>query len=103
MTKRDEAILSSVGMTLEEVDAIAHACEEENYSMWDDSHVSYASPFKEEMTTVSVRLHKSRIEAINRIIKRDGLSRSEFIRRAIDQELITSGNSKQYQRKKKVG
>lgn len=88
MTKRDEEILASVNMTMEEVDSIAEACEAGDYSMWDSSRVSYGSPFDEEMTTVSVRLPKSRVEAMNRIMDANGLSRSEFIRRAIDQELI---------------
>lgn len=88
MIKRDEEILASVNMTMEEVDSIAEACEAGDYSMWDSSRVSYGSPFDEEMTTVSVRLPKSRVEAMNRIMDANGLSRSEFIRRAIDQELI---------------
>lgn len=89
-TKRDEALLASVGMTISDVDAIAAACEAGDYSMWDSSKVSYGSPFEEEMTTVSVRLPKSRIEAMNRVMEEEGLSRSEFIRRAIDQKLVAS-------------
>ena len=88
MTKRDEAILASVGMTMEEVDSIAAACESGDYGMWDLSRVSYGSPFDEEMTTISVRLPKSRVEAMKRATKKSGVSRSEFVRRAIDQELL---------------
>lgn len=88
MSKRDDEILSSIGMTNDDVDAIADACERGDYSMWDGSRVSYGSPLKEEMTTISVRLPKSRVAAIERVAGKDGLSRSEFVRRAIDQELL---------------
>lgn len=88
MTKRDEEILASIGMTMEEVDAIADACETGDYSMWDSSRVSYGSPLDEEMTTISVRLPKSRVAAMRKVQESSGISRSEFIRRAIDQELL---------------
>ena len=88
MTKRDEEILASVGMTIEEVEAIADACEAGDYGMWDASRVSYGSPLNEEMTTISVRLPKSRVEAMKRVTRDSGVSRSEFVRRAIDQELL---------------
>lgn len=88
MSKRDEDILASIGMTVDEVDTIADACEAGNYDMWDSSRVSYGSPFDEEMTTISIRLPKSRIKAMERIANSSGVSRSEFVRRAIDQELL---------------
>ena len=88
MTKRDDEILASIGMTAKEADAISEAVEAGGYSMWDSSRVSYGSPFDEEMTTISVRLPKSRVEAMRRVAERRGVSRSEFVRRAIDQELI---------------
>ncbi len=88
MSKRDEEILASIGMTEADVDAIAEACESGDYSMWDGSRVFYGSPLKEEMTTISIRLPKSRVAAIERVASKDGLSRSEFVRRAIDQELM---------------
>lgn len=91
MTKRDEDILASMGMTMQEVDAIADACESGDYGAWDSSKVSYSSPFDEEMTTISVRIPKSRVEAMKRATKDSGVSRSEFVRRAIDQELLAMG------------
>lgn len=65
--KTDEEILASAGMTTEEVDAIAQACEAGDYSMWDSTRVSYKSPIKEDMTTASIRLSKTRVEAMKRI------------------------------------
>jgi predicted DNA binding CopG/RHH family protein len=90
MSARDEEILKSMGMTIEEVDEIADACEAGDYSMWDSSKVSYGNPFEEELTAVSVRLPKSRVNAIKRAAQDNGISRSEFIRRAIDHELLTT-------------
>lgn len=90
MGKRDDEVLRSIGMASDDVDAIADACERGDCSMWDGSRVSYGSPLKEEMTTISVRLPKSRVAAIERVAGKDGLSRSEFVRRAIDQKLLMS-------------
>ncbi len=90
MTRRDDEILASIGMTMEEVDSIAEACEAGDYGMWDSSRVSYGSPFEEEMTTISIRLPKSRVEAMKRVTKDRGVTRSEFVRRAIDQELMST-------------
>lgn len=91
MTKRDEEILASAGMTMGEVNAIADACERGDYGRWDDSQVSYGSPFEEEMTTISVRIPKSRVAAMQRVQKDSGMTRSEFVRRAIDQGLMAMG------------
>ena len=88
MTKRDEQILESIGMTIEEVDKIANACENEDYEMWDESRISYGSPFEEKMTAISIRLPESRVNAMKQIIVNSGISQSEFVRRAIDHELL---------------
>lgn len=44
--------------------------------------------FDEDMETVSFRLPRSRIAAIEATAKRCGISKSEFYRRAIDRELL---------------
>lgn len=64
MSARDEEILASIGMSLEEVNTIAEACEAGNYEMWDSSNVSYGSPFAEEMTTISVRLPNHELQPL---------------------------------------
>ncbi|WEV65441.1 MULTISPECIES: ribbon-helix-helix protein, CopG family [unclassified Bifidobacterium] len=40
------------------------------------------------METVSAPVAESRVKAMNRVAKGQGISRSEFIRRAIDRELM---------------
>ena len=88
MTKRDDEILASIGMTADEVDDIAEACEQGDYGMWDSSKVSFESPLYEEVGTISVRLPKSRIAVLRQKSEEIGISRSEFVRRAIDHELL---------------
>ena len=44
----------------------------------------------DELVTVSFRLPKSRVRAIERVIDNTGLTKSEFYRRAIDRELAVS-------------
>ena len=46
MTKYDEDILASVGMTMDEADAISSACEAGDLSMWDSSKVSLERPLE---------------------------------------------------------
>lgn len=46
--------------------------------------------YDEELTTVSFRIPKSRLEAIERAAKENGESKSEFFRRAIDMALASS-------------
>ena len=90
MTKRDEAILASMNMSADEVDAIAEACEADDYGMWDSSEVSHANPLVDEMMTISLRLPKSRVEALRRASERNGMTRSELVRHAIDRELMAT-------------
>ena len=46
--------------------------------------------YDEDMGTVSVRLPCSRIRAVEAAAKRQGESKSDFFRRAIDRELLES-------------
>lgn len=52
MSKKDDVILGSIGMTNDDADAITDARERGDCAMWDSPHVSYESPLKEEGTTV---------------------------------------------------
>lgn len=45
--------------------------------------------YDEDMETVSLRLPKSRVAAINAVSKRRGVSKSDFIRSAIDKALLS--------------
>lgn len=44
--------------------------------------------FHDKMQTVSATIPTSRVNLMNDIVKREGIKRSEFIRRAIDKELL---------------
>lgn len=43
--------------------------------------------YDEDMETVSFRLPRSRVKAVEAVTKRRGMSKSEFYRRAVDGEL----------------
>lgn len=44
--------------------------------------------YDEDMETVSFRLPRSRVEAVEAVTKRRGISKSEFYRRAVDRALV---------------
>lgn len=44
--------------------------------------------YDEDLETISFRLPKSRIAAVEAVAKKRGISKSEFYRRAIDRELL---------------
>lgn len=44
----------------------------------------------DDLTVVSFRLSKARVDAVDSVIKRLGISKSEFYRRAVDRELAAS-------------
>lgn len=71
-----------------DLDAMA---EEYEQGTW--SGVAQVSPgrpriYDEDMATVSFRLPKSRIEAIEEAARRNGISKSQFFRDAIDRALL---------------
>ncbi|MDO4290069.1 MAG: toxin-antitoxin system antitoxin subunit [Eggerthellaceae bacterium] len=47
--------------------------------------------YDEDMETVSFRLPKSRVAAVEAATARKGISKSEFYRRAVDRELLAIG------------
>lgn len=47
--------------------------------------------YDEDLATVSFRLPRSQIEAVAQTAKRQGISKSEFYRRAIDRALVAAG------------
>ena len=70
------------GTTLEEVEADA-----EVYESGDVSAFKFGEPIEGRPT--SMMLFDFEIEAIDRAAKKEGISRSAFIRRALDNELIS--------------
>lgn len=59
----------------------------------DETEVTPGRPrlFDEDMETISFRLPQSRIHAVDVVAKRQGISKSEFLRRAIDAALVSAG------------
>ncbi len=55
--------------------------------------VSHGRPklYEEDMETVSFRLPRSRIAAIEAVTARRGESKSEFYRKAVDRQLLAEG------------
>ena len=79
------------GRELSDADFDAMAVEYEA-GTWTEP-VGNASPgrpklYEEDMETVSFRLPRSRVDAVEAAAKRRGISKSESYRRAIDRELL---------------
>ena len=55
--------------------------------------VTYGRPklYDEDMETISFRLPESRIKAVEVVAAREGKTKSEFFREAIDQALLAAG------------
>lgn len=88
------AFKTASGRALSDADLDAMAAEYEQGS-WSEpeSKVSPGRPklYEEDMETVSFRLPRSRVDAVEAAAKREGISKSEFYRRAIDKELLSLG------------
>ncbi|KFI44921.1 Ribbon-helix-helix protein, copG family [Bifidobacterium bohemicum] len=85
----DEELYRFFGTTENDVDRTVDKVETGDYSDFDFSRVMQGRPMeKERMETVSAPVAQSRVKAMNRAAKAQGISRSEFIRRAIDRELM---------------
>lgn len=87
----DKELCEMFGTTLEDVERDIAKVEAGDYSAYDFSRVMMGSPMQhEKMSMVSAPVAESRIAAMERVTKREGISRSEFIRRAIDHELMAT-------------
>ena len=75
-------------MTDAVLDALAEEYEKGTWHGHDAIHVGRPRLYDEELATVSFRIPKSRVDAIERIAKEHGESKSEFFRRAIDLALM---------------
>ncbi len=84
----DRELCELFGTTLEEVET-----DVEKYKRGDFSDVAFGTPIEgkpeTKMRTVSVKLFDFEIAAVDRAAKKEGISRSAFIRRACDNELIS--------------
>jgi hypothetical protein len=84
---------TSSGMVLDD-DTIENMAKEWEDGTWQGhiGEVTMGRPklYDEDLETVSFRLPVSRIAAIEAVAKRKGLSRSDFLRLAVDDALLTS-------------
>jgi len=80
------------GQTITEEDLRIMDEEAETGAWHGDGPVVMGRPklYNEDLETVSFRLPRSRIAAIEALSKKTGESKSEFFRQAIDQALISS-------------
>ena len=83
----DKDLCERFGTTLEEVEADA-----EKYESGDFSDFVFGDPIEgrpgAKMKTSSVKFFDYELAAIDRAAKKEGISRSAFIRRACDNELM---------------
>lgn len=69
-------------------DEMAKEYEEGTWSGLGEVTMGRPKIYDEDLETVSFRLPKSRIAAVEAVAKKRGMSKSEFYRRAIDRELL---------------
>lgn len=87
----DKETLESLGLDANRMEKIAERAEAGDFSDYDFSKTRPGRPIVEERTEmVSAAVGESRIAAMKRVTEEEGISRSEFIRRAIDHELLLS-------------
>ncbi len=85
----DKQLIEEFGLSLDDVERIVAKIESGNLSDFDTSKVMEGRPMEHEpMMTISLKIPRSRVRAVNRMAKEAGVSRSEFVRRAIDNELV---------------
>lgn len=85
----DKQLAEEFGLTLDEVEQIVSKVEAGDLSDFDAAKVMDGRPMEHEpMETISLKIPRSRVKAVNRMAKEAGVSRSEFVRRAIDNELV---------------
>ncbi len=86
----DRELCEMFGTTLENVESEVAKVESGDYSDFDFSKVIIGRPLvKEKMETISTPVPESRIAAMRRATDELGITRAEFVRRAIDHELMT--------------
>lgn len=80
------------GVTKAQLDEWAAEYESGDWSAMEFGEVTPGRPkvFDEPLDTITVKVPHSRVVAMRRISEREGTSRSDFIRRAIDNELISA-------------
>ena len=89
LTKHDKQILDSISLSENDLNEELGKFEEGDFSDFDFSKTIDGRPIEEEkFQMVSAPIAASRLVAIKRITSKQGISRSEFIRKAVDHELL---------------
>ena len=85
----EEKILEKFGVTAGELDARAAEYESSDWSGMEFGPITPGRPrsYGEQLDTITVRIPHSRVLAMQQVGMESGISRSAFIRRAIDHEL----------------
>lgn len=90
----DRELCELFGTTIEDVERGVAKVESGDYFDFDFSEVTMGRPFitieKEKMETISTSVPKSRVAAMREVTERLGISHSEFVRRAIEHELLAT-------------
>lgn len=85
----DKELCEMFGTTLEDVERDVAKVEAGDYSSFDFTRVIMGSPMQEErLKMISAPVGESRIAAMKRVTEEQGITRAEFVRRAIDHELM---------------
>jgi hypothetical protein len=86
----DEELCEMFGTSLEEVGRGVAKVEEGDYSDFDFSRAMPGRPMeREKMEMITATVPASRVAAMRRVTDRLGISRAEFVRTAIDNELMS--------------
>ncbi len=86
-----EELHKKFGVTTEQLDAWADEYESDDWSHMRFGEIIVGRPkFSDEpLDSITVKVPHSRVVAIKRIQQEKGITKSDFIRRAIDHELMT--------------
>lgn len=86
----EEKILEKFGVTTEQLDKWAAEYESSDWSNMEFGEVVQGRPkvFSEPLETITVKIPRSRVIAMRRVKDQKGITRSDFVRQAIDHELL---------------
>ena len=87
----DTELCELFGTSVETIEREVAAVESGDLSAFDFGRVMLGRPMThDKMESISLKVPHSRVVAIERAAKEQSITRSEFLRRAIDHELIAS-------------
>ena len=86
----DKKMIEKFDVTEEQLDTWASEYESTDWSSMEFGKVVQGRPriSDEELKTITLRIPASRVAAVQRAADREGITRSEFVRKAIENELI---------------